>query len=90
MHRFYRSANDTLELQLVGGELHAPHLRQGQVIDVAGMRASVIEANRDGPTRVSFHFDRRLDDPSTLFLAWRQDHLRRVEASALEATLCLE
>jgi hypothetical protein len=86
-HRFHRLAADTIDMELVGGEVEAPHLTKGQVIDVAGMRATVTEMDRRGPTRVRFRFDRPLEDPNFVFAMWKDGHLQLVEPPAIGMTL---
>jgi hypothetical protein len=88
-HRFRRTAADTLEMELVGGELEAPYLARGDGIDVVGMHATIAETGRRGPTRVTFRFDRPLDDPDLVFLMWRDGRLQPVEAPAIGGELIL-
>src|SRR5262249_29770824 len=71
-HRFTRTDGETLELELVDGELHAP-VHVGDVIELDGMRATVLSRSR-----VAFRFDRRFDDPELYFLAWRAGRLVHV------------
>jgi len=88
-HRFRRTAVDIMDMELVGGELHASSLVQGEVINVAGMQATVTELGRDGPTRVRFRFDKPLDDPSLVWLIWKDGRLQRIAPPAIGATLDL-
>ncbi|HSP98085.1 MAG TPA: hypothetical protein VL049_12720 [Candidatus Dormibacteraeota bacterium] len=76
--RFTRVADDTLELQLSDGEIAAPRLAVGDVIELDGLRVTVLARGDEGPTRVRFQFDRSLDDADLVLLAWRDDRLRRV------------
>ncbi len=41
------------------------------------MRVTVLEADEVGPTRVGFDFDTPLEDPSFVFLGWRDGAMRR-------------
>ena len=34
------------------------------------LSAEILDGNNNGPTRVAFHFDRDLTDPSLRFLTW--------------------
>jgi hypothetical protein len=44
-------------------------LREGEVIDVPGLRATVLKIDADGaPLRIRFDFDRDLDDPSMFWV----------------------
>ncbi len=88
-HRVTITAADTFELELVDGEMSGRHLAQGQVIEMDGLRATVLELGEESPHRVEFRFDRPLDDPSLVFLAWREGALRRVELPAVEESLLL-
>jgi hypothetical protein len=54
----------------------------GTVIDRGLLRAEILEANDCGPTRVAFHFDRDLTDPSLCFLVWQDGELRRTNLPA--------
>lgn len=86
-HRFRRTAVDSMEMALLGGELQAPYLARGQVIDLVGMQATVADVGRNGPTRVAFRFDRPLDDPTLVLLMWKDGRLQPVEAPAIGATM---
>jgi hypothetical protein len=77
-HRFTRTGVETLELELVDGQLEAPAVAVGDVVDLDGMRATVLARGSRGPTRVKFAFDRPLDDPALYFLAWRAGRLQHV------------
>ncbi len=86
-HRFRRTAADTIELELIGGTVHAPHLSSGAVVQVTGMRAAVLAAAADGPTRIEFRFDRPLDDLDLVFLHWSGARFERVQPPAVGATV---
>ena len=89
-HRVTRTAADTFELELVDSVMAGRHLSQGQVIQLDGMRATVLELGEQGPHRVEFRFDRPLDDPSLVFLVWREGALRHVQLPPLGESLLLE
>jgi hypothetical protein len=61
----------------------ASRLAVGDVVDLDGMRATVLARGERGPTRVRFQFDRPLDDPDLVLLAWRDDRLRRITPPAV-------
>lgn len=86
-HRFHRTAADTMEMELVDGELRAPFLVAGDVIEVSGMQATVTAIGHNGPTRVRFRFDRSLDDPTLLFLLWKDRRLQPIAPPAIGGTL---
>ena len=75
---YTRTAERTLELALAAGTINAPGLNAGDVIDLDGMRVSVLAHDGAGPTRVAFDFDRPLEDPSLVFLTWNGDRFDRV------------
>src|SRR5262249_40795162 len=77
-HRFRRTAVDAMEMELLDGELNAPALGGGETINVEGMQARVNETRAHGPTRVTFRFARPLDDPSFVFLMWKNGRLQPV------------
>lgn len=77
-HRFHRTADDTLEMELVDGSMEGSHLHTGKVIELDGMRAEVLQMGRIGPSRVEFTFDVPLDDPSLRLLAWGEGRLKAV------------
>jgi hypothetical protein len=88
-HRLRRTAADTIELHTPEGTLldgawsqglrsPALPLPRGQVIELPYMSATVLEDHDGRPTRVSFRFDRPLDDPSLVFVILAQRRLVRL------------
>jgi hypothetical protein len=53
-------------------------LVQGAQVKLEGMRVKVLAADAQGPTRLGFEFDVPLEDPSLVFLHWREGGLRRL------------
>jgi hypothetical protein len=53
-------------------------LVQGAQVKLEGMRVTVLAADAQGPTRLGFEFDVPLEDPSLVFLHWREGGLRRL------------
>jgi hypothetical protein len=51
-------------------------LLPGTTVDRGLIRAEILAGTSGGPTRVAFHFDRDLDDPSLSFLIWQDGELR--------------
>ena len=81
--RMTRVATDAFELELGDRGVQASRLAVGDVVDLDGMRATVVARGERGPTRVRFQFDRPLDDPDLVLLAWRDDRLRRITPPAV-------
>ncbi|HYO53054.1 hypothetical protein [Archangium sp.] len=52
-------------------------LGAGAQVKLEGMRVTVLAADAQGPTRLGFEFDTPLEDPSLVFLHWREGTLRR-------------
>jgi hypothetical protein len=86
-HRFTRTADDTLQLEIVDGSMmgglfeklyRTAPLKTGDVLDRGLIRVEIVESDAQGPVRVDFRFDRTLDHESLVFLAWLDGELRRV------------
>ncbi len=88
-HRLRRTATDTLELSTPDGTLldgawagtlraRALPLPRGSVVRTSFMTATVVDDRAGQPTRVTFQFDRPLDDPSLVFLTLSKGDLRRL------------
>ncbi|OJT27504.1 hypothetical protein BO221_05925 [Archangium sp. Cb G35] len=52
-------------------------LARGAEVKLEGMRVTVLASDAQGPTRLGFEFDVPLEDPSLVFLHWREGTLRR-------------
>lgn len=101
-HRLTRSGPRTLELEVAGGGVmlrsifealyRDPRdpLSPGTVVERGLLSAEILAANDRGPTRVAFHLDRDLSDPSFYFLAWQDGELRRLELPEIGDTLFLK
>jgi hypothetical protein len=88
-HRLRRTAPDTLELSTPEGTLldgvwpsvwrsRSLPFARGSVVRTSYMTVTILD-DRDGrPTRASFQFTKPLDDPSLVFLAYRDGGLRRL------------
>jgi hypothetical protein len=88
-----RTAADTLELSTPDGTLldgpwpsvfrsRSLPLPRGSVVRTSYMTVAILD-DRDGrPTRASFQFTRSLDDPSLVFLVFRDGGLRRLAIPA--------
>jgi hypothetical protein len=98
--RLRRTAADTLELSASDGTLldgawpsvfraaSVPFPR-GTVIHTAYMTATVLDDREGRPTRVAFQFTRSLDDPSLIFLVFRDRGLRRLTLPAVGGEVAL-
>ena len=100
-HRLSRTGERTLELETVDGvmmssvfeELYrSPKkpLSSGTVIDRGLFRAEVLEEAAQGPTRIAFHFDRDLGDPTLRFLIWLDGELRTAALPPLGEKVTIE
>jgi hypothetical protein len=92
-HRLRRTGPDTLELSAPEGTLldgawpsvwrsRSLPLPRGSVVRLSYMTVTILD-DRDGrPTRASFQFTKPLDDPSLVFLVYRDGGLRRLTMPA--------
>jgi hypothetical protein len=99
-HRFTRTGANSLEMEVLGGSMLTTEfeqlvrarrhpLRQGEVITQEGMTATILEMNEAGPTKVLFDFARSLDEPTFLFLVWRDNGLRKIALPPIGESLIL-
>ncbi len=99
-HRLRRTGTDTLELSTPDGTLldgawpsvfrsRALPLSRGTVVRTSYMTATVLDDHAGRPTRVSFQFERPLDDPSLIFLTFREGGLRRLTIPPVGTALAL-
>ena len=86
-HRFTRTADDTLVMDVIGGSMEGGHLEAGIVMPTAGLSATVLEMGRIGPSQVAFRFDRSLDDPDLALLAWIDGSLLQLPPPPLEGSI---
>lgn len=88
-HLVRRSGARSLEVEVLDGELlsspperfHRPEtdkMSAGETAATPLFEAEVLEVGERGPVRVEFRFDRDLDDPDLVFLAWGDGELERV------------
>ncbi|MCB9795909.1 MAG: hypothetical protein H6741_24705 [Alphaproteobacteria bacterium] len=100
-HRLTRVAEDTIELEVLGGELlttpletmfRAPDapLQEGEVVELEGLDVEVLELGAQGPVRLRVRFPAPLEDPSLVFLSWQEGHLRRLALPGVGESLRLE
>ena len=89
-HILRRTGPRTLELEtepgraMMGGVFeslyrsrHQP-LEVGTALDRGLLQAEILDVDEQGPTRVAFHFDRDLTDPSLRFLVWQEGKLQEM------------
>jgi hypothetical protein len=97
-HRLRRTAPDTLELSTPDGTLldgpwpsvfrsRSLPLPRGAVVRTSYMTVTVLDDRAGLPTRASFKFTRPLEDPSLVFLVFRDGGLRRLTVPAVGAVL---
>jgi hypothetical protein len=91
-HRLTRTGERAGELELEGGEFFRAEeqpLVVGQQVALDGMTVTVLDANGPRPTRVGFVADVPLEDPSLLFLVWKDGGLRRTPLPPVGQSLVL-
>jgi hypothetical protein len=87
-HRIHRVADDTLELELIGGRMietpfqimyraHRYPLNPGHTVTLPRLTVKVLRSTSGRPTRVSYRFGSSIDDPSLVLLAWRNGGIDR-------------
>jgi len=87
--RVVRTAPDTIEVEVIDGELlttlfeqlvrDAEHpMRVGEVVEMVGMRVTVLEIGQQWPKRFSCQFSHPLDDPRYAFFVADNGKLKRV------------
>jgi hypothetical protein len=99
-HVLRRTAPDAFELLTPQGTLfdgawaqclRAPELPlgRGSVLHTEFMTATVRDDRAGRPTRVEFHFDRPLEDPSLVFLVLRAGRMQRLQMPAIGSEIDL-
>lgn len=98
-HSVRRTADDTIEVRVLQGVAQpfsnslyrsdATPLSNGDVIELEGMRVTVLEAPGGEPMRLRFEFARSLDDPRLVFLHATPHGLRRIAVPPVGAQLRL-
>jgi len=87
-HVFTRTGPNTFELAMPQGHFHTSEfetlfrgpkymLTPGTRVELEDIRVTVLEADAGGPTRLGFELDVPMEDPSFVFLHWRDGGLRR-------------
>jgi hypothetical protein len=100
-HRYLRTGEDKLELEIIGGSMfdHVPFLsvirssktplKKGEVIKLSGLQITILEVNENGPTRIEFKFDRSLDDERYLFFKFQDGALHTVPPPSIGQNITL-
>jgi len=100
-HRYLRTGEDKLELELIDGSVfyHSPYLfvirssktplRKGEVIKLSGLQITILDVNENGPTRIEFKFDRSLDDERYRLFKFQDGALHTVPPPAVGQSITL-
>jgi hypothetical protein len=100
-HRYLRTGEDKLELEIIGGSVfyQSPYLfvirssktplKIGEVIKLSGLQITILEVNENGPTRIEFKFDRSLDDERYLFLKFQDGTLHSISPPSIGQSITL-
>ncbi len=91
--RLVRTGPRTLVVEVIDGQLLSSFaervlgsnqsLAAGDTIDSGLFQVKVLAANAVGPTRVTFHFDRELENPDLVFMMLVDGKLRQVDPPAV-------
>jgi len=99
-HHLRRTGADTLELSTPDGTMldgawpalfraRSLPLGRGAVVHTSYMIATVLDDRAGRPTRVAFQFTKPVDDPSLIFLVFRDGGLRRLTMPPIGTDLAL-
>ena len=100
-HRYRRTGEDKLELELIGGGMfdHYPYLsvmrssktplKIGEVIKLSGLQITILEVNENGPTRIEFKFVRSLDDERYRFFKFQDGTLHILPPPSIGQSISL-
>ena len=99
-HRVHRTAPDTIELEIIDGHMMGTMwelkwrppvlpLEVGHQVQLDVMRATVLEVDNVGPTRLEFKFDRNLEDPSLRFVAWGEGAIKGIALPDINESILL-
>jgi hypothetical protein len=98
--RYHRTAENKLELEILEGSLFDhPYIQEVRNLDVpfkkgeirrlSGFQVTILEVNKDGPTRMEFTFERSLDDESYCFYKLHEGRLHIVTPPVVGQSLTL-
>lgn len=99
-NRYHRTAENKLELEIIEGSLlDLPYIyfvrnpkgpfKKGETLKFSGFQVTILELNKDGPTRMEFMFERSLDDESYCFYKLQEGRLQIVTPPAVGQSLTL-
>jgi hypothetical protein len=98
--RYHRTAENKLELEILKGSLlDHPYIQEvrnldvpfkkGEILKFSGFQVTILEVNKDGPTRMEFMFERSLDDKIYCFYKLQEGCLHIVTPPAVGQSLTL-
>lgn len=99
-HVLTRTGPTSLELSLTRGRFFTSEfekvfrgptypLPRGSRVELQGLRVTVLEADAEGPSRLGFEFDLPLEDPSFVFLEWKDGGPHRFTPPPVGARVAL-
>jgi hypothetical protein len=99
-NRYLRTAENKLELQIIEGSLlDLPYVyyvcspkvpfKKNEILRFSGFQVTILEVNKDGPTRIEFTFERSLDDESYCFFKLQEGRFHIVTPPAVGQSLTL-
>ncbi len=99
-NRYLRTAENKLELEIIEGSLlDLPYVyyvrdpkvpfKKGEILRFSGFQVTILEVNKDGPTRMEFAFERSLDDESYCFYKLQEGRLQIVTPPVVGQSLTL-
>lgn len=100
-HRWLRTAEDTLELEIpmtnpfetydvYGMYVPGTVLEKGHVTRLSGLEVTVLDIDEKGMVRIAFKFAHSLDDDRYRFYKFREDKLHQVEPPGIGQSISLE
>jgi hypothetical protein len=98
--RCHRTAENKLELEILQGSLlDHPDIQEvrnldvpfkkGEILKFSGFQVTILEVNKDGPTRMEFTFERSLDDEIYCFYKLQEGRLHIIPPPAVGQSLTL-
>jgi hypothetical protein len=98
--RYHRTAENKLELEIIEGSLlDHPYIQEVRNLDVpfkkgeirsfSGFQVTILEVNKDGPTRMEFTFERSVDDEIYCFYKLQEGRLHIVTPPVVGQSLAL-
>lgn len=99
-HSYLRTAEDTLALEVQGGDewrsfdvwgLASPgtHLKKGNVVRLSGLQVTILDVKPDGVLRIAFKFEYPLEDERYCFYRFKEGKPEIVKPPEIGQTLTL-